>query len=249
MNICKKRYCSKESLKVHSSNLCQECYENSRTYFKQSRPKLKVLDLFSGFGGFSEAFLEHDDEVLRIENNHLLNEVPNTEMMCVLELRDTLKLQLAKGNLQRKYLNIDVILASPPCYEFSLAFSAPQAIASRMGEFDEYNPDMSLIEATYDIIEILKPRYYVIENVRGSIRHFKKLGIEPTQVLKNTYVLYGKFPLIENKQYTTKKEKDTNSRDPLRSNKRAIIPYELSLNLRNAILNQKTIFDYQEAIL
>lgn len=249
MNICKKRYCSNESMKVHTSNLCQECYENSRTNFKQSRPKLKVLDLFSGFGGFSEAFLEHDDEVLRIENNHLLNEVPNTEMMCVLELRDTLKLQLAKGNLQRKYLNIDVIVASPPCYDFSLAFSAPQAIASRIGGFDEYNPDMSLIEATYDIIEILKPRYYVIENVRGSIRHFKKFGIEPTQIMKQTYVLYGKFPLIENKLYSTKKEKDTGSQDPLRANKRAIIPYELSLNLRNAILNQKTIFDYQEAIL
>lgn len=242
--ICKIIHCPNDSMKVHDSNLCLECYQNSRTYFKQTRPKLKVLDLFSGFGGFSEAFVQEGDEVLRIENNQLLNEVPHTKMMCVLKLRDELKIQLAKGNLQQKYLNIDVILASPPCYEFSLAFSAPQAIASRNGGFDDYNPNMELIEATYEIIEIIKPRYYVIENVRGSIRHFKKIGIEPTQVLKNTYVLYGKFPLIENKQYTTKKEKDTNSRDPLRSNKRAIIPYELSLNLRNSILNQKTIFDY-----
>ena len=229
---------------VHPSKLCLECYQNSREYFKQSRPKLKVLDLFSGFGGFSEAFLQYDDEVLRIENNQLLNEVPNTEMMCVLELRDELKLQLAKGKLQPKFLEIDLIVASPPCYEFSLAFSAPQAIASRKGGFDEYSPNMELIEATYEIIEILNPRYYVIENVRGSIRHFKKLGIEPTQIMKQTYVLYGKFPLIENKLYSTKKEKDTGSQDPLRANKRAIIPFELSLNLRKAILNQKTIFDY-----
>jgi hypothetical protein len=62
--------------------------------------------------------------------------------------------------------------------------------------------------------------------------------------MKQTYVLYGKFPLIENKEYATKKEKDTGSQDPLRANKRAIIPFELSLNLRKAILNQKTIFDY-----
>ena len=207
-----------------------------------------MLDLFSGFGGFSEAFLEHEDEVLRIENNQLLNEVPNTEMMCVLKLRDMLRLQLAKGNLQTKYLNIDVIVASPPCDEFSLAFSAPQAIASRNGDYNEYNPDMSLIEATYDIIEIIKPRYYIIENVRGSIRHFKKFGIEPNQILGQTYILYGKFPMIEKKQYKTKREKDTGPEDQLRANKRAIIPYELSLNLRNAILNQKTIFDYQELI-
>ncbi len=244
MNICKKRYCVNEAMVVHPSNLCLECYQNSREYFKQTRPRLKVLDLFSGFGGFSEAFLEYEDEVLRIENNQLLNEVPNTEMMCVLELRDELKLQLGKGKLQPKFLNIDLIVASPPCYEFSLAFASPQGIASRNGGFDEYSPNMELIEATYEIIEILKPRYYVIENVRGSIRHFKKFGIEPTQILKQTYVLYGKFPLIENKQYATKKEKDTGSQDPLRANKRAIIPFELSLNLRNAILNQKTIFDY-----
>jgi len=244
MNICKKRYCSNESMVVHPSKLCLECYQNSRKYFKQSRPKLKVLDLFSGLGGFSEAFIEYEDEVLRIENNPLLSEVPNTEIMCVLDLLDELKSQLAKGKLKPKFLNIDIIVASPPCDEFSLAFSAPQAIASRSGGFDEYNPSMELIEATYEIIEILKPRYYIIENVRGSIRHFKKLDIEPNQIMKQTYVLYGKFPLIENKHYTTKKAKDTGSQDPLRANKRAIIPFEMSLNLRNAILNQKTIFDY-----
>jgi hypothetical protein len=240
---CKKRYCSNQEMMVHDSNLCLECYQNSRTYFKQ-RPGLKVLDLFSGFGGFSEAFLQYEDEVLRIENNPLLSEVPNTEIMCVLELRDELKLQLAKGNLEPKFLNIDLIVASPPCHEFSLAFNSPQGIASRNGGFDEYSPSMELIEATYDIIEILKPRYYIVENVRGSIRHFKKIGIEPNQIMKQTYVFYGKFPLIENKQYATKKEKDTGSQDPLRANKRAIIPFELSLNLRKAILNQKTIFDY-----
>ena len=59
MNICKKRYCSNESMVVHPSKLCLECYQNSRKYFKQSRPKLKVLDLFSGLGGFSEAFIEY----------------------------------------------------------------------------------------------------------------------------------------------------------------------------------------------
>ena len=33
---------------------------------------MKVLDLFSGLGGFSEAFLRSGDEVKRIENNPLL---------------------------------------------------------------------------------------------------------------------------------------------------------------------------------
>ena len=37
---------------------------------------MRVLDLFSGMGGFSEAFLLAGDEVVRVENNPLLSEVP-----------------------------------------------------------------------------------------------------------------------------------------------------------------------------
>jgi len=39
---------------------------------------MKVLDLCSGLGGFSEAFLTAGHDVLRIENNPLLADVPNT---------------------------------------------------------------------------------------------------------------------------------------------------------------------------
>ena len=35
-----------------------------------------MLDLFSGLGGFSEAFVLAGDEVVRVENNPLLSEVP-----------------------------------------------------------------------------------------------------------------------------------------------------------------------------
>ena len=51
---------------------------------------MKVLDLFSGLGGFSEAFLRAGDEVVRVENNPLLSEVPNTSIECVRQVRDRL---------------------------------------------------------------------------------------------------------------------------------------------------------------
>jgi site-specific DNA-cytosine methylase len=41
---------------------------------------MKMLDLFSGLGGASEAFVRAGWEVMRIENNPLLSEVPNTEI-------------------------------------------------------------------------------------------------------------------------------------------------------------------------
>lgn len=203
---------------------------------------MRVLDLFSGLGGFSEAFVRAGDHVERVENNPLLSEVPHTTMMDVLAFRDDLENLLSNGHRIPKRLKTDVILASPPCYDFSLAFSAPQAIASRSGEFDDYEPSMELVEATLDIIRLVKPRYWVIENVMGSIRHFKKIGLEPNQI-HGACVFYGKFPKFSTPDMPTKAEKDTHKGDPLRSNRRALIPIELSTALRRAIISQKTLLD------
>ena len=81
--------------------------------------KMRVLDLFSGLGGFSEAFVRSGDEVLRVENNPLLSEVPHTTMQDVHEMRERLALYHAQGEPIREY---DVLLAGPPCREFSLAY-------------------------------------------------------------------------------------------------------------------------------
>ena len=102
---------------------------------------MRVLDLFSGLGGFSEAFVRAGDEVLRVENNPLLSEVPHTTMQDVLAMRDRLHLFHAQGEPIREY---DVLLAAPPCREFSLAYSAPRAVAQRNGE--DFEPSMELLE-------------------------------------------------------------------------------------------------------
>jgi len=60
--------------------------------------KLKVLDLFSGLGGFSEAFVQNKDQVLRIENNPLLSDVPHTTLMNVVELRDIITQDIPGGD-------------------------------------------------------------------------------------------------------------------------------------------------------
>lgn len=246
MTECSFYKCSDNAMEFHPSGLCFQCYQASPIYFK-NRPQLKVLDLFSGLGGFSEAFVLNNDHVLRIENNPLLSEVKHTVMMDVRKLRDIIAEGLTEGNLNPYLLNIDLILASPPCYDFSLAFSAPQAIASRNGReaFESYEPDMELIEVTLEIIDMLKPRYHIIENVRGSIRHFEKIGLTPRQKFQ-AYVLYGNFPLFNPPKVETKQKKMNRipHGNPLRSNHKALIPLEISECIRTAILEQKTIFDF-----
>ena len=71
---------------------------------------MKVLDLCSGLGGFSEAFQVNAHDVLRIENNPLLKNVPDTKLMCIFEFRDWIEDRLVSGEI----INVDIILFSPP---------------------------------------------------------------------------------------------------------------------------------------
>ena len=199
---------------------------------------MRVLDLYSGLGGFSEAFLLAGDEVMRVENNPILEGVSNTTIQDVLAVRDRLHLFHAQGQPIREY---DVLLAGPPCRDFSLAYNAPQAKAQRSGE--DYIPDMTHVEAILDIVRITKPRYWIIENVQGSQKHFAKLGLIPVQV-HGAHVLYGHFPKFQPGQLPTKASKDKTSRDPLRMNHKALIPFALSSALRQAIVEQTTLFDF-----
>lgn len=198
---------------------------------------MKVLDLCSGLGGFSQAFVDQGHEVLRIENNPLLADVPHTQLMCIFELRD-----LLEDNNESLLGDIDLILFSPPCYEFSLAFNAPRSNHQREFPNVAWVPSMDILECGMDIIKILKPKYHIIENVRGAIKYFKEFVGEPRQI-NDAYVFWGNFPSFCPDRFPSKQTKDKRH-SPLRSNIRGKIPIEVSLELAEAIQNQRSIFDY-----
>lgn len=204
---------------------------------------MKVLDLCSGLGGFSEAFvLDLDWEVMRIENNPLLSEVPHTEIIDIFEFRDTLADMIDRGY---KPAHPDLILFSPPCREFSLGFHAPRAVASREERLEDYQPDMSILECGLDIIKMLNPRYWIIENVKGSIRYFEKYVGRP-KCSFGAWFFYGKFPpfnvvsgLIPNKAHM-----DKGSQHPLRLQYRALIPLSISNAIKQAVKEQTSLFQF-----
>mgnify|MGYP000338695336 CR=1 FL=1 len=196
--------------------------------------KKMMLDLFAGFGGQSEDFLEHWD-VLRIDNNPLLANVDRMVLMDILDLDGT--------TLQPDGLQIEYIHASPPCHGFSLGFHAPKAVASRKGE--AYEPSTELVEAAKRIIDDLNPRYWSIENVRGSIKHLRPILGEPTLIV-GAYVYWGRFPPIKINAEDLPKKADKDKRhSPLRSNYRALIPIELSKAFRRAIETQTRLNDVE----
>jgi len=117
--------------------------------------KLKVVDLFSGVGGFSQGFISQGFEIeFAIEFNkdiaksYQLNH-PKTEMYDI-DIKD-----VDFSKLKEKHKKIDVIVGGPPCQGFSQK-------GKRLSIDDERN---FLFKRFIDAVEVFKPKYFVLENV------------------------------------------------------------------------------------
>lgn len=193
-----------------------------------------ILDLCSGLGGASEAFRDLDKWlVIRIENNPALKDVPHTQLLDVLEWTDWID----------SIPHPEIIWASPPCTDFSRGFDAPAPTAQRNGE--DFEPDLSILRACMDIIDYFKPKWWIIENVQGAQNPFAPLLRRRAQRIGPFY-LWGVFPHLA-LPYTfthSKVDGDTWSDDPLRPNRRAFVPLDISLALCRAVEDQMTLEEW-----
>ena len=190
------------------------------------RKDLTILDLCSGLGGWTEAFVQGGWNVIRIENNPDLQYVPFTLELDVLSWEEWIN----------DIPHPDVIVASPPCLEFSTAYGAPGPTARRSGK--EWKPDMSVVKACLDIIDYLKPTTWVLENVQGSQGFFLPLIGGRRQKIGRFY-LWGNFPLLSLQNIKhSKYDEDVHSSNPMRANLRALIPFELSYVLFDTVSRQ-----------
>ena len=129
---------------------------------------MKVLDLFSGLGGFSQAFKDRGHQVVTVDINSEFN--PD---ICV----DIMKYE-PNGN---KY---DVILASPPCECFSVA-SIGHHWKNGLPD-DNTKHAIEIIKHTLGLIYDLHPKYWFLENPRAMLRTI--IGNPPVTVF---YAQYG----------------------------------------------------------
>jgi len=191
-----------------------------------------MLDLYAGFGGQSEAFHADGWNVLRIDNNPLLSGV---DRMVITDIRHLTPTESHQGR-------IEYVHASPPCTEFSTAYSSPRSMAQREGR--DFMPDMTWFIEAMRIIEAVKPRYWSIENVKGSIRYVEPILGKPSLIV-GPYVYWGNFPRFDPSDVvlTEKRHKDRRW-SPLRSNHKAKIDLSVSEAFLNAMKSQKTLFEY-----
>jgi DNA-methyltransferase (dcm) len=137
--------------------------------FIDSRKKVTFVDLFAGAGGISEGFLqaytkdkyfdfllasdinENCELTHRIRYNHQLG--LNTEFICQDITEDSFVDNL-KNKIGKR--NVDVVTGGPSCQSFSLS--------GRRRKFDKRD---DLFYHYLKVIKSLKPKYFVMENVKG----------------------------------------------------------------------------------
>ena len=90
----------------------------------------------------------------------------------------------------------------------------------------------------------MEPKWWIIENVHGASKDFtKELGMPPRQII-GPMLLWGYFPYLPIQHAEMKKSEDCNIGDPLRANKRAMIPLEVSQALHDVCFTQTLLEDF-----
>lgn len=209
-----------------------------------------LIDLFSGLGGGSSAFVNDPAwRVLRLDNNEeLVQYAPDTVIVDITDtvrVLDIIHAWLNEMSARHGPYRRLVVWASPPCVEFSTAYYAPRSIAQREGR--AFSPNMKCVAAVKIILKHLGESvdYWAVENVKGAIRYFEPF-FGDFALHHGPYFVWGNFPALSLATVPVKEKSKMLPEKPdapkwLRANKRAEIPYEFSQAFKEAITNQTNL--------
>lgn len=137
---------------------------------------MKVLELFAGSRSFSKVAEEMGMETFTSDFNSF------DKIDYVVDILNF--------NINLMPFKPDIIWASPPCTTFSIASCSTHWTKDKKPKTEKCIKGIKIIKKTLDIINILKPKYWFIENPRGLLRKMEfmqNIGIRHTV----TYCQYG----------------------------------------------------------
>lgn len=119
---------------------------------------LPILDLFCGAGGFSTGFLQAGFDVkYAIDNNPRVQETfEYNHSQTKFILADIKELD------PNDFKDVDIIIGSPPCQEFSYANNK-----------GDPNKGMELVKIFLEWVKIIKPKFWIMENVPAVEKYLK----------------------------------------------------------------------------
>jgi len=136
---------------------------------EKKKEKYKVIDLFCGAGGLSTGFrMAGFDVLLGIDNIPIFCETfkkNDKRAIC----RDAREISVEEIKETIGNTKVDVIVGGPPCQGFSMA-----------GRRDKKDPRNSLFMEFVRVVNGLKPKFFVMENVPGILTMKTSEG-EPVQ--------------------------------------------------------------------
>lgn len=178
--------------------------------------EIKVIDLYCGLGGWATGFIERGIDITGYDIVDFSADYPG---------------KFVKADLltYNDFVEADVIVSSPPCIDFSKA-SFPPTWKSVIRFPPNVENGKKLFNRVYEIVDIVKPKYYIIENVKGAQ---KFMGKARTHI--GSRYFYGNFPSFNVCDATDIYGK-TNISGKNRSSLRAKIPLSISRAFANKII-------------
>lgn len=173
-----------------------------------------MLDLCAGLGGASQAMRERGWEVVSVDCDERFG--------CDV----TADIRTWRWDGPQP----DLIWLSDPCTEFSRE-SMPWC---RTGKA----PDLSILQAGLRVIRAAQPRYWVRENVRGSVPWVRAMLGAP-RAIHGPFYLWGSFPPFGQPALRMRNKESYSS---LQRAERAKIPRALSEALAVAVESQAVLF-------
>jgi hypothetical protein len=200
-----------------------------------------IVDLGAGLGGATEAFIDDNKWcVLRFDIAVEVLHVPN--MHYVDYVNDTSKI-ISIVREKMNYLDIDsnqlFIWGSPECKEWSDGFHSKKCKMRRNGEI--FIPDLSQLTAIRHIVEVLKPKAWIVENVKGGLEFINPV-LGPPATFRNPIFLWGEFPLFRIPK--NKRKKMDLGPSKMRYWTRSKLSIEFSMSMKRAFENQTSLLEF-----
>ena len=183
---------------------------------------MNILDLYCGLGGWAKGFLEKGHSVTGYDIIDFSEKYPGKFIRAdLLTFSD--------------FPSADIIVASPPCTDFSKA-SFPKTWKSVQRFPPDIQGAVKLFNRVYEIVELVKPRYFIIENVRGAQKYVGRARMH----IGSRY-FWGNFPLfsVGNADDIYGKWKMPPSED--RAALRSVIPQSISGAFAESVGSQATV--------